>query len=247
MNWAATHAVGGLHPELPGWTEQLATAIAAAGDDRDIWIDRSDRIAVEGDAPERKHIRWAKLLIVFAVSFALGTAGLVGAHRFLRPDSVSSPPPVQSPNPPDVTASLNTGYHPVLQPTVIRKPDRAVTASVPAAPKRRAPARIVHAKPVRAVVPPTPSVSSYAPPAPALAASDDKPTPPVPVPDTRPTTIDGWVLREVVNGTAVLEGPNGISRVRRGDMVPGVGQVVDIFSWGNRMIVATSKGLISTP
>ena len=68
-----------------------------------------------------------------------------------------------------------------------------------------------------------------------------------PVPETRPTTIDGWVLREVVNGTAVLEGPDGIWRVKRGDMVPGVGQVVDIFGWGNRMIVATSKGLISTP
>jgi hypothetical protein len=68
-----------------------------------------------------------------------------------------------------------------------------------------------------------------------------------PVPETRPTTIDGWVLREVVNGTAVLEGPDGIWRVKRGDTVPGVGQVVEIFAWGNRMIVATDKGLITTP
>jgi hypothetical protein len=68
-----------------------------------------------------------------------------------------------------------------------------------------------------------------------------------PVPETRPTTIPGWMLREVVNGTAVLQGPNGILRVTRGDTVPGVGRVDSIVRWGNRWIVATSRGLISTP
>ena len=68
-----------------------------------------------------------------------------------------------------------------------------------------------------------------------------------PVPETRPTTIPGWMLREVVNGTAVLQGPNGIWRVTRGDTVPGVGRVDSIVLWGNRWIVATSRGLISTP
>jgi hypothetical protein len=68
-----------------------------------------------------------------------------------------------------------------------------------------------------------------------------------PVPETRPTTIPGWMLREVVNGTAVLQGPNGVWRVARGDTVPGVGRVDSIVRWGNRWIVATSMGLISTP
>jgi hypothetical protein len=68
-----------------------------------------------------------------------------------------------------------------------------------------------------------------------------------PVPETRPTTIPGWMLREVVNGTAVLQGPNGVWRVTRGDTVPGVGRVDSIVLWGNRWIVATSRGLISTP
>jgi hypothetical protein len=67
------------------------------------------------------------------------------------------------------------------------------------------------------------------------------------VPETRPTTIEGWTLREVMNGTAVLEGPNGTLRVTRGDTVPGVGKIVSIFRWGNRPMVATSRGLISTP
>jgi hypothetical protein len=68
-----------------------------------------------------------------------------------------------------------------------------------------------------------------------------------PIPETRPTTIEGWTLREVTNGIAILEGPNGIWRVRRGDTVPGVGRVDSILLWGERWIVATSQGLISTP
>jgi hypothetical protein len=68
-----------------------------------------------------------------------------------------------------------------------------------------------------------------------------------PTPETRPTTIEGWTLREVVNGTAVIEGPNGVWKVTPGQTVPGVGRVDSIVRWGNRFIVATSRGLISTP
>jgi hypothetical protein len=42
-------------------------------------------------------------------------------------------------------------------------------------------------------------------------------TKPEPVPETRPTTIEGWTLLEVKGGTAVLEGPNGVWRATRGD------------------------------
>lgn len=69
----------------------------------------------------------------------------------------------------------------------------------------------------------------------------------VPAPETRPTTIEGWRLRDVTNGRAVLEGPSGTWRVVRGDTVPGLGRVDSIFQWGNRLMVATSKGLVSTP
>ena len=69
-----------------------------------------------------------------------------------------------------------------------------------------------------------------------------------PVPETRPTTIEGWTLRDVMNGTAVLDGPNGSTwRVTRGDTVPGLGRIESIFRWGDRLMVATSTGLISTP
>ena len=54
-------------------------------------------------------------------------------------------------------------------------------------------------------------------------------------------------MREVAaDGKAVLEGPNGIWKVTRGDTVPGVGTIVSIVRWGNRWIVATSRGLITT-
>ncbi|HEX4557478.1 MAG TPA: hypothetical protein VH249_26060 [Xanthobacteraceae bacterium] len=68
-----------------------------------------------------------------------------------------------------------------------------------------------------------------------------------PSPETRPTTIAGWMVRDVNNGTAVLEGPGGVRRAAQGDTVPGVGRIESIVRWGNRWLVATSSGLISTP
>ncbi len=81
----------------------------------------------------------------------------------------------------------------------------------------------------------------------ALVKEVRTPTKLTPTPETRPTTIEGWTLREVVNGTAVIEGPSGVWSVTPGQTVPGVGRVESIVRWGNRLIVATSKGLISTP
>jgi hypothetical protein len=69
----------------------------------------------------------------------------------------------------------------------------------------------------------------------------------VPVPETRPTTIEGWTVREVRGGTAVLEGPDGVWTVTRGDTVPRVGRIDSIVRWGNLWIVATANGLIATP
>jgi hypothetical protein len=68
-----------------------------------------------------------------------------------------------------------------------------------------------------------------------------------PAPETRPTTIEGWIVRDVRGGTAVLEGPDGIRTAMVGDIVPGVGRIDSIVRWGNRWIVATANGLIATP
>jgi hypothetical protein len=82
-----------------------------------------------------------------------------------------------------------------------------------------------------------------------LASQPQRKIPPrsVPVPETRPITIQGWTILEVVGDGVILQGPNGIWMVTRGDTVPGLGKVNSIVLWGKRWIVVTNKGLISTP
>jgi len=80
-----------------------------------------------------------------------------------------------------------------------------------------------------------------------LAKENPEPAPLGPAPETRPTTIPGWTVIEVRDGAAVLEGPDGVRVARRGETIPGLGQVDSIVRWGNRLIVATTNGLISTP
>jgi hypothetical protein len=69
----------------------------------------------------------------------------------------------------------------------------------------------------------------------------------VPVAETKPTTIEGWTVLDVRGGTAVLEGPDGVRTAARGDTVPGIGRIDSIVRWGNRWIVVTASGLITTP
>jgi hypothetical protein len=56
--------------------------------------------------------------------------------------------------------------------------------------------------------------------------------------------IPNWVVREVINGKAILQGPRGVIGVSRGDLVPGVGRVQSIARQGGRWIVATKNGVI---
>ena len=67
-----------------------------------------------------------------------------------------------------------------------------------------------------------------------------------PTPETRPNTIEGWRLKHVSGRTVVLQGPDGIHKASIGDTVPGVGRIDSIVRWGNRLLVATSRGLITT-
>jgi hypothetical protein len=57
--------------------------------------------------------------------------------------------------------------------------------------------------------------------------------------------IPNWIVREVIDGTAILQGPRGVIGVSTGDLVPGVGRVQSIAKKGGRWIVATNKGVIS--
>lgn len=57
-------------------------------------------------------------------------------------------------------------------------------------------------------------------------------------------TLDDWVLRDVGNGGALIEGRRGMFEVYAGDPVPGLGRVDAIRRQDGRWVVVTSRGLI---
>ena len=57
-------------------------------------------------------------------------------------------------------------------------------------------------------------------------------------------TVEGWILRDVANGGALIEGRQGVYEVYAGDPVPGLGRVDAIRRQDGRWVVVTTKGLI---
>jgi hypothetical protein len=80
-------------------------------------------------------------------------------------------------------------------------------------------------------------VAAVTPPASAQAAP---PKPEV----ARLPTVDGWILRDVANGSALIESRRGMYEVYAGDPIPGLGRVDAIRKQDGRWVVVTSKGLI---
>ncbi|MFG3597799.1 hypothetical protein [Bradyrhizobium sp. RDI18] len=74
----------------------------------------------------------------------------------------------------------------------------------------------------------------------AAAAPAAPPKPEV----ARLPTVEGWVLRDAANGSALIEGRRGMYEVYAGDPVPGLGRVEAIRKQDGRWVVVTSKGLI---
>ena len=79
---------------------------------------------------------------------------------------------------------------------------------------------------------------SISPPATAMPATAPKPE------MARLPTLDGWVLRDVTNGAALIEGRRGMFEVYAGDPIPGLGRVDAIRRQDGRWVVVTGKGLI---
>jgi hypothetical protein len=96
--------------------------------------------------------------------------------------------------------------------------------------------------PVAAAAAPAPKDVTASIPAPAVQA----PTPAAPPkPEVaRLPTVEGWVLRDVADGAAVIQGRGGIYEVYAGDPVPGLGRVDAIRRQDGRWVVVTSRGLI---
>jgi hypothetical protein len=78
------------------------------------------------------------------------------------------------------------------------------------------------------------------------------PTASVPLPTPAPPktevarlpTVEGWVLRDVNRGGALIEGRQGLYEVYAGDPVPGLGRVDAIRKQDGRWVVITTKGLV---
>ncbi len=61
----------------------------------------------------------------------------------------------------------------------------------------------------------------------------------------RPATVEGWMLRDVYGGVALLEGRSGgLREVAPGEYVPGVGEIRSIERRGRGWVVVTSRGII---
>jgi hypothetical protein len=80
-------------------------------------------------------------------------------------------------------------------------------------------------------------VAAVTPPASAPAA------PPKPEMARLPT-VEGWILRDVAHGGALIESRRGMYEVYAGDPIPGLGRVDAIRKQDGRWVVVTSKGLI---
>jgi hypothetical protein len=65
-----------------------------------------------------------------------------------------------------------------------------------------------------------------------------------PKPAAKPPIVDGWVIRKVYDGAALIEGRYGIVEVEPGMNLPGLGRIQDIKRQDGHWVVVTPKGLI---
>jgi hypothetical protein len=244
MSLAEEHNTTGAS-DMPGFgvaDDIIESPLSESARTESINIEQGDRV-VGPEFHESLAIRAG--FVVVAVIALSGLAWIVGGS--LIPTHVSPSPSVQTVNSSAPNPGSNGGRIQALRDSVREASSEATVGDNPkrvASPmNRRAQPAVGLAAPNSATIDEHPHTASI-----RLSAKElDSRTKRMPVAETRPTTIAGWMLREVANGTAVLEGPNGVLRVRRGDMVPGAGRIDSILLWGNRWIVATTQGLISTP
>ena len=93
--------------------------------------------------------------------------------------------------------------------------------------------------PVAAVAPVAPKeVTGSIAPAAATPAAAPK------VEVARLPAVEGWVLRDVGYGAALIESRRGTYEVYAGDMIPGLGRIDAIRRQDGHWVVVTSKGLV---
>jgi len=183
-------------------------------------------ISPDGDGRGRHNARL--IAGAFVAAFGLGWAGGANWHRFSDIDAAFSPATQK------VTYLRRT---PDAETKSAAKTDGLVRKAPATTGSLGTPVAAASSRAAAVVQPSTSPSGASVPPREMMVA----------VPETRPTTIEGWTVREVRGATAILEGPDGVWTVTRGDILPGVGRVDSIVRWGNLWIVATANGLIATP
>jgi hypothetical protein len=90
-----------------------------------------------------------------------------------------------------------------------------------------------------------PAAAPAVPPAPAEITGTVSPqTAGEAKPAAKPPIVDGWVIRKVYDGAALIEGRYGIVEVEPGMNLPGLGRIQDIKRQDGHWVVVTAKGLI---
>jgi hypothetical protein len=212
-------------------------AHAAPPRDREIRVDaeirppRRDEFAA---AQPRESAHWIQLALLggaLAVGLCLGWIGGFVSSRFFVPASVALP-------------------HAELSPCAREGGCAAAKSDREASPRAAGPrARIVERSSARGTREASAAANRDVATTSSISSMQERPKIDprlTALPETRPTTIEGWTIREVTGNTVVLQGPGGVWRVTQGETVPGVGRIDSIVRWGSRWIVATTRGLIST-
>jgi hypothetical protein len=183
---------------------------------------REDRTSAKGFPWSVQRLRIVLFMGVALAIFGLGSLGGVIAIRLMTP----TPAPSMTPQ---IDASAQVSAQ-----TLVSAPTRVETSNDP-----------VPGSDARKVIPAP--ASTRPDPIPIALPKGIKNLPHlVPVPETKPATIQGWKVREVSGGFASLVGPQGTLRVASGEIVPGLGRVESIVRWGNRWLVSTRHGIIAS-
>src|SRR5829696_714710 len=194
--------------------------------------DRDDVLVVRG--PFGDSTRTALLVAAAVVaSFGLGWAGGLNWPQFAS--ELGLVEVAQQAPSPRIAEARSSGRMEGSRKTASASDSPAIVGSIPKP-----------SVPLPAGARPSASLASQANPGPSAAAIAMR-QPLVAAPETKPATIPGWTVVDVRDGTAVLEGPDGIRMAARGDTVPGLGRVESIVRWGSRWVIATASGLIATP
>jgi hypothetical protein len=95
-----------------------------------------------------------------------------------------------------------------------------------------------------AITPPNGTAALPLPAAATAPAASPAPTTSPKPEAAHPPTVDGWILRDVRHGGALIEGRSGLYEVYAGDPVPGLGRIDAIRKQDGRWVVVTSRGLV---